>query len=380
MKRKLLYILIFMTALTVWAYGDYYGRYMKSNFDSVSVRLQDDAIAKQDILLALENEKIKETENIPVITAWKQVDDQNMECNELGTKASLSVIEFWGEVTEVMPIKLVKGSIAANGDETGCLIDENAAYRLFRTRDAVGRSLIYQGKSYCIRGIIKAGEGLLILPVTDDKSAFSNLEFVYSKKESGKKNVRDFMEENGLADDYTIVEGCFYARLIQVASGLPLWLLGFSLLYLLAREGRKRRIWLLQKKNQQTDGTKDEIKRPGIKKILKMTGVFIIYAITVLLYAGLIKNFTIPIPERYFPTRWSDFPFWTKQFKEIHEQVAALKYLAPATKDILMFQAIRRSLASSIITSALTIICILQMRKYYCFTWEMGKTDKPIQR
>lgn len=187
MKRKLLYILIFMTALTVWAYGDYYGRYMKSNFDSVSVRLQDDAIAKQDILLALENEKIKETENIPVITAWKQVDDQNMECNELGTKASLSVIEFWGEVTEVMPIKLVKGSIAANGDETGCLIDENAAYRLFRTRDAVGRSLIYQGKSYCIRGIIKAGEGLLILPVTDDKSAFSNLEFVYSKKESGKK-------------------------------------------------------------------------------------------------------------------------------------------------------------------------------------------------
>lgn len=378
-KRKLLYILISIVILAVWAHGYYYGQYVRCNFNSVSVRMHSsDMLTKQDILIALENEKIKGTEDTPVITAWKQADGQKLEYEELATAANLSVIEFWGDVTQVMPIKLVRGSIMTKEDETGCMIDENTAYRLFRTNDAVGRRLTYQGKSYCIRGVIKAREEVLIIPVTDDKNSYSNLEFVYSSKESGKKNVSDFMEENGLADDYTIVEGCFYAQLLQLASGLPLWLLGLFLLYQFVITGKKFRVWFSQRINQRKYNTKKRKKSmmcPEIKNLLEKTGLFFIFAITVLLFTRLMSGFIFPIPERYIPTRWSDFSFWIKLVKEMRKQLAALEYLAPATKDILLFHAVKRCVVSSLITSALTVIFMTRIRADAKYSAVCGMID-----
>jgi len=316
-------------------------------------------LTKEDILIALENEKIKGTKDIPAITAWKRVDDQKFECRELATTANLAVMEFWGDVTQVMPVKLLRGSIITKEDETGCMIDENAAYRLFRTKDAVGRRLTYRDKSYRIRGVIHAGEDVIILPVTDDKNSFSNLEFVYSKKESGKKNVNEFMEENGLTKDYTIVEGCFYARLLQIASGLPLWLFSMALLYMLVKVSREEMFAFLQNASHNTVKGKQKekiMKCLNIKGLLEKAGILAIFVIAAVLFARMAAVFITPVPDRYIPTRWSDFSFWANEIKKIRKQRIALEYLAPATRDILLFKAVRRCIASGLITSVLIII------------------------
>jgi|GEM_PF-1800054 len=358
-KRKFLHTLMAAVILTVWAYGFYCGQYVKSYFNSVSVRMHNDMLTKEDILIALENEKIKGTKDIPAITAWKRVDDQKFECRELATTANLAVMEFWGDVTQVMPVKLLRGSIITKEDETGCMIDENAAYRLFRTKDAVGRRLTYRDKSYRIRGVIHAGEDVKILPVTDDKNSFSNLEFVYSKKESGKKNVNEFMEENGLTKDYTIVEGCFYARLLQIASGLPLWLFSMALLYMLVKVSREEMFAFLQNASHNTVKGKQKekiMKCLNIKGLLEKAGILAIFVIAAVLFARMAAVFITPVPDRYIPTRWSDFSFWANEIKKIRKQRIALEYLAPATRDILLFKAVRRCIASGLITSVLIII------------------------
>lgn len=365
LKSRLLYIFISVALLIVWSYGYYYGQYAKSHFNAVSVRMREAAVTWHDIQIALENEEIKGKSDIPVITVWEKSDEKRFECQELATTANLPVIEFLGDVTQVMPFKLVSGSIITPADESGCLIEENAAYRLFRTKYAVGRRIDYESKSYIIRGIIKAKEELVIIPVIDEKNAYSNLEFVFGNKESGKQNVEAFMKENGFSDDYTVVEGCFYAGLIQIIPGLPLWILCFYLLYKLMKEGKEISGYLVKeiKLKLKIKEIKKSVKRTlNINKLLESVGVFAAFIITVILFIRLTTEFVMPVPERYIPTRWSDFAFWTKQFKEAGKQILALEYLPPVTKDILLFQAIRRCITSGIITSVLTLVMIIQRR------------------
>lgn len=362
MKRKLLYLLLSLAVLTIWGYGNYYGQYAKSNFSSVSVRMQEASITKQDILTALVNEEIKGTKDIPEVTAWKQLEDLSFEYPELATTASLSVIEFWGDMTQIMPIKLVIGSIMTSEDDTGCIIDENAAYRLFRTREAVGRVLTYQSQSYCIRGVIQAKEEVVILPITVDENHYSNLELVYDNKESGKQYVLDFMQLNGLGEDYAIVEGCYYAKLIQMSSILPLWVLGIFLLYKLFSEGRKMRMGSLQKQTQKLEDIKIQKESLMIylkrKRLLDKIVFSIIFTFTVFLLLRLMTEFMIVLPERCIPTRWSDFSFYTKRFNEFREQLLTMKYISPVTKNILMFQAIKRCAIFNLIASVATMILV----------------------
>lgn len=372
-KSKLLCVILSLAVLVIWGYGYYYGQYVRSNYNSVSVRMQETTVTKQDIITALDNEHIKGTEDIPVITAWKQVDEQDFECPELATTAKLSVIEFWGDAAQVMPITLVKGNMITSEDQTGCMLDENTAYRLFRTRGVIGRTLTYQNKSYCIRSIMKAKEEVLILPITDDSNTYSNLEFVYDNKEEGEQYVRAFLQQNGLGDNYTIVEGCFYARLIPMTLAFPLWLLGFFLLSQLVGKGRIR-IEQLQMSKRKIEGEGVQKKIPvrflRIKKLLGNIGVSLILVIAVLLFLRLMTKFMLPIPERYIPTKWSDFSFWVKRWEELREQLHALEYLSPVTKDIILFQAIWRCALFSLITSALALILMTLRRVIFNATGE----------
>ncbi len=340
MKRKLLYLLLSFAVLMVWGCGIYYGQYIKLNYTSVSVRMSEASVTKQDILTALEYEAIKGTKDIPLITAWIQIDNQRFEYPELATSVNLSVIEFWGDINQIMPLQLLTGSIITPEDNTGCVIDENAAYQLFRTKDAVGRYITYQDQSYCIRGVVRTKEKVVIIPVPEAENTYSNLEFVYANKERGEQNAQDFMQQNTQVEDYTIVEGCFYARLIQMLSVLPPWLLGFAILYQLAKECWKRR-----------------------RQRKQVAFLMISFCIVLLLLSWMIE-FRIALPERWIPTRWSDFTFWMERWQELVKQLEKLEYLEPVTKDILLFQALRRCATFHIITLVAAVILVTHRKVF----------------
>jgi hypothetical protein len=255
-------------------------------------------------------------------------------------------------MNQIMPIQLVRGSMITSEDDNGCMIDENAAYRLFRTRDAVGRYLTYQDQSYCIRGVIHAKQEVIIIPVPEEDNAYSNLELVYTNKERGEQYVRDFMQQNALGDDYTIVEGCYYGQLIQMLTGLPSWLLGFSILYQLVREGWKRGLQF-----------QTEIQWRG-RRFLKAI-IFMIFILGVLFLLGWITEFRIVFPERWIPTRWSDFSFWIERWQEASKQQEELEYLVPVTKDILLFQALRRCIASSLVTLVAAVVLVTHRKVFF---------------
>jgi hypothetical protein len=342
-KQKIGFLIILSLAVfIIWGSGIYYGQYIKENYQSVSIRMKSDEVTKHMLLRALENEKEKGAKEIPGITAWNRLEDQVIENQELYTKSKVHLIEVYGDVKQVYPIELTSGSIPASDDYQGCLIDDNSAYELFHTSDAVGNFLTYQNKRYCIRGIIISQDSLCIFPVYEDNKTYSNLELVYEDKENGKKLAEEFMLQNSLGSSYTCIEGCFYANLLRILYRAPAWFLGFVLLVRILRFLWYRRSLPLQ--------------------VLALVLLFIVVW-TALRW---LMEFQLYIPERLIPTKWSDFTFWTEKYRSFQNQRREITYLMPNPKDVILIQYVRRCINYSLIALAGMIAFVIHQKLIIC--------------
>jgi hypothetical protein len=342
-KKKIGFlILLSLAVFVIWGSGIYYGQYINENYQSVSIRMKKDEVTKHVLIRAMENEMEKGTKDIPEITAWDRQEEAVIENQELYTKSKVHLIEVYGDIKQVYPMELTSGSIPAADDYRGCLIDENSAYELFHTSDAVGAFLSYQNKRYCIRGIVKSPDSLCIFQVLEENKAYSNLELVYEDKENGKKLAGEFMLQNGLSSSYTIIEGCFYAKLLELFYLVPAWFLGFALLIRFLKSLWKRRNLPLQ----------------VLALILLLAVVW-----TALRW---LMEFQLYIPERLIPTKWSDFTFWTEKYSAFQSQRREIAFLTPNPKDVILIQSARRCINYSLIALAGMITFVIHQKIILC--------------
>ncbi|HEX3077005.1 MAG TPA: ABC transporter permease, partial [Lachnospiraceae bacterium] len=159
-RKNIQYALLLLCILIFWGYGIYYGQFIEENYQSVSIRIHGEGVTSRIIERALENEVMKNAKDIPAVTAWNCLAEQQVENAVLSTTAKTRLLEVCGDMKQVYPKELVNGVIPVKGDSNGCLIDKNTAYEIFRTSEVIGNILTYQEKEYYIRGIIDAQEGL----------------------------------------------------------------------------------------------------------------------------------------------------------------------------------------------------------------------------
>lgn len=333
-KKKIFYILLSLTALLIWGSGIYYGQYINDYYQSVGVRIKDDKVTKKVILRALENESKKGTKKIPLVTAWNRIEGEVIGNRELSTNTSINLIEVYGDIKQVYPMELMEGSLLNPDDYEGCVIDETVAYQLFRTREVVGNFITYMNKQYYIRGIIKSMEPVFFIQIIDDEKAYSNLELVYKDKENGELLAIDFIMQNELASSYTVVEGCFYGKLLELFTRLPAWCIGFYLLIQIVKSMWKRRTLPLQ--------------------VLSLL-ICLIIAWFVLKW---LMELHIYVPERLIPTKWSNFSFWIKKYTTFRNKMEQIAYLKPVPKDMILLRYITRSIRYTLISIVGMIVFI----------------------
>jgi len=324
----------------IWGSGIYYGQYIEENYQSVSVRMKGVTVAKQVLLRALENEEKKGTADIPSITAWNRSEKQTLKNEELATKASARIIEVYGDMKQVYPMTLTEGTLPYSEDYEGCVIDENSAYELFRTSSATGNFITYQNKKYCIRGVIKAEEPMMLIHIYQGNNTYSNLELEYEDKENGGQLAENFISQNSLADtaSYTLIEGSFYARTLKLFYRIPAWFLGFYMLYRLMKCIWKRRTLPLQ------------------------VVILLLVFMSVWLVLQWLMEFQFYIPERLIPTRWSNFTFWIEKFTAFRNQLKQITYLTPVPKDVILINCVRRCICYVSVTFTCMVVFVMHRK------------------
>lgn len=333
-KRIWFFLLLFIMVFVLWGNAVYYGQYIKEHYQSVGVRIKGPGVTERVLIQAVENERQKRNQELQKVSAWNRLEDQRLEYEELGTDSIVQLLEVYGDMREAYPVELISGSLPSADDYQGCLIDKNTAYELYRTVNAVGNLLTYQGKQYCVRGIVQSSETVCLIEIQEEEKTFSNLELCFTDKENGGALAADFMRQYGLTGSYTVIDGYLYTRLLELAYLLPAWLLGFCLLYDLLAALWKRRMLPCQ----------------VLALVLLLVGLWPLLC--------WLMEFDFYIPQQLIPTKWSDFSFWSRKLYSIQEWRKEIAYLVPNYKDVLL-QQYSRNCITYIIAATLGIIDLI---------------------
>lgn len=336
-KRGLFYILLSLAVFLIWGIGIYDSQYLKQFYPSVSVRMEKEKVTKKALIHAMQNEKEKKNYDIPLVAAWNRKKNQSIVNQKIGTKSKAALIEVYGDMKQVYPMEFIYGSTVNPEDFEGCLVDKTLAYQLFRTTDAVGNFIQVQNKQYCIRGVIRSEESVCMIQCYEENKAYSNLELVYQNTENGEMKTKDFMLQNMLCEKYTIIDGVFYGELLEGVCQLPAWFLVIYIMYQIIKQIWKRRSIPLQ----------------VLLLCFALVGSWFLLS--------WLTDFKVHIPKQWIPTRWSDFDFWRRRYKEFHQQLKELEYILPIPKDIIFLRYARQC----ILCSLTTLIGILSYLWYH---------------
>lgn len=331
MRKKLLLILLSLAALMIWGSGIHYGQYIKEYYQSVSIRLKQDGITAEELITGLQYEEIKNTGNTPSISAWNGLEEQIITSTELGHSYQSWLIEVYGDIGHVFPLKLMAGNLLTPNDYEGCILDEETAYQLFGTINPIGNSITYKDNLYYIRGIIKSPKPVFFLMIENRNHRYYNIELVYEKngskkQENGQELANSFLLQNNLATSYTMIDGPFYSELLEILSNIPAWFLGFYMLYSMLQILWERRTLPLQ-------------------MLILLSGFLVLR-----MFLKWLLDFQISIPERLIPTKWSDFSFWSEKYRELREQIDSIAYLSPTIKDNIFISYARRCVNDTLIS------------------------------
>lgn len=334
-RKKFKIMIMFILILISWGCSVYLERFAMQNYSGVSVRLEGEGVLQGELENAVKQEQSKEDsgdEASVQVTAWSRGSRITIKNTNLNTSAQTRVIQVYGSMAKVCPMKLLYGNFCYEEDMQGCVIDEKTAYDLFRNKNVVGNSITYNSKQYIIRGVVKSKEQMVLILDNKKNTSFSNLELLFSDMENQEESAKNFITNYQLSSGYmTIVEGNFYAKLLHNTVLLPAIVIWGYFLILAGSQAFKRRTIPLQ--------------------CIFYLSLFLF--ISILLFNN--KQLQFYYPDRLIPTRWSDFNFWGRVFTEWKNKLYDFSYLLPLPKDKIL----KNTIILCNLMSALTIVQLL---------------------
>ncbi len=325
MRRRVAAALLLLAAAVVWAYAFLQTRTLLDAYPGVSVRMADAKVTAEQLGDILPSDA---DDGLTLTAAWTWGTPAAAAAESLKTAATLRVAAVWGDMRRTEPMTLMSGSLPAEEDWDGCLLDAQSAQALFRSVDPVGAKLTVNGRVYTVRGVAKTYTPVLFVRSAD--ATYENLEFAVRDVSTGQADVKAFLYRHALAADYAVVQSGLYARILRGLVWLPVSLLLFAaavrtLRYALPRRGRRLPVLLL----------------------LLLSAALLAAA------GGLLVWNTAYWPQAFLPTKAADFRFWRTLADGWRAAWKALCLTAPLPGDILFFRGMRASLCSTAAAAAL---------------------------
>lgn len=284
--------------------------------------------------LAHMREREKRTEVSLDFTAWKQINYENLESLELGKTVFVDAIAFSGQPEMIFP---QAGGLSPQ-DLRGCIIDKQTSYQLFGDDNALGGTIVYDGREYFVRNIISAPKGLfLFVPPEEKEIAFDRISLSTAGLPFSQRGIEEFSYRHGISVNFSISNGV-YQGMGKLFAFLPPAAIFATLLF-------RMFFWIKKKRDY---------------PVLMGIGLLIMtFIIAMLLW---ITDFHWSLPESFIPTRWSDFEFWGKLWSQWMQHTKQFIFMEKCQTE--------RYLLSFVITSMLYgivsfLIFLLWIRKLH---------------
>ena len=365
-KNKSAYMKIaLLILLFAICYGRSYLAYTKlqRNFDCISVRIQDQAVTKKQLIRAQELMKEQEESHIPEIAAYSITEHTSIGEPALERTTEVNLYQVYGQMKLVTPSECMAGNFPVTEDYDGCVIDADSAYQLFGSKDVMDHIITMnqeipatmkdsteaQGvdqaqtqpkviqKKYIVRGVIQSEMPIMMIQAREEATKFWDLEFDYGNLKQGREYASQFMSSYGLSGKYVIIEGNFIGDVIGNILVLPVFIL-FLIVFVaeVKKIGKIKRIQMEEIQSRHYRMKKDWM-RCFVSIITKsLIPLFkIAIGLVILIYAW--KAFGI-FPLRYLPSKWSDFDQYVRFADQIKERLNDLSYVAPTRREVLFKQ------------------------------------------
>ena len=277
--------------------------------ENLHVRLKEPAFTMESINAGLDN-SLKNGGEVADAAIWNEAESQTV-TGVLNRPGVFCVLTVYGNPALFYNASFVTGTYPLRGDEIGCALDEQAAYLLFGSPDAVGNTIHYEGSAYLVRGVFSGMDGVIVVQ-SDEKSArtFQAAAFRVGQNANGKEAVSTFLYGSLGAGD-VIVDLPFVATLIKTLSLLPAFVM-IVLLFIRIMSDAYR------------------LRKTPLYSLLATAAAVLCTAL--LLYGA---DIPFAIPERFIPTKWSDFAFWSRLIAQAKEGVGEIRSLPPLFGDLL---------------------------------------------
>lgn len=297
--------------------GMYCRNFIKSNLSSVSARYQAASVPVKDILKLNENFENNPYFNLPDITLWNLNNYETVFNKMTNITSKTNVIEVFGDMSQVMPMKFIQGNYIYSFDPKGCVLDTQTAYNLFGTTDVMGNIVVWDEKEYIVRGVIRAKEEMMLIQISEEGHLYQNVEAVYGEGEDSDspddqgKLFEELLAQGGLPRPDAVIDGDVISKLLGLIYLLPIWIVIIHMGFYCVK-----RVY--------------HIKKPIIYDM-----AFSIAVVLILILLIRITDFGIYIPAQFIPTKWSDFDFYIDKHKEISDTLNRINSVKLMPKDML---------------------------------------------
>lgn len=275
-------------------------------------------------------EALQEDDTSAAVAAWREEKEQWITGSETQGTVQASVIMVSGDPSLLSP--LFAG--LDKSDTDGCLLDEETAYKLFGSVRVTGKQVVIGERSYCVRGILKAWEKVAVTleaPQTAADTIMGNtaMQTDGTTERGGRAQmgnegaaeatqkwqqlsvalpagtersvfVQTFCAKYGIAES-AYLDMALYANAAQLGSMLlPLSVCIAAACALFRAAAKEKGKWF-------------------VRAVWMLGGLGLVFLTLLFLKSRL------AISADAFPTKWSDFAFWTEKKEAFLQQIEALR-------------------------------------------------------
>lgn len=324
-------ILCFGLGLFCWLYALRLASDWERLAGTASLRFQGELLTASQVESALEDDELAYN-----FAAWRELASQTISEKEWERETQAIILEAAGDISLMLPRPLIAGAYPSSAGTAA--IDSLTAYALWGDPSGgLGSTILYDGKDYLITGIFDYPEKAVVIqsPLAEDTS-FPFVELAVTSASSAQQQAERFISGSGFPSAAVTTSRSSQVALYRAAATLPAWIPCLALLF--------STISLL------------EIKARWIRWTARGAGIFL---------TAKLLGFSLPIPDSFIPTQWSDFSFWSALAESLSRQALLQRTLPSPLIDMVMESLYADRIAgAAVIAAAAFMTAILLARQY----------------
>lgn len=298
----------------------------------MSVRRIEGIMSAEEVEQALEKGK-----DTLYITGWNRIPEAVIENGDYERKIKTELLEVWGDMAAILPAPLVYGNYVVKEDKTGCIISEDTAYKLFGSKSVVGCRIVFEGKQYIVRGVLKMKIPVMMIQ-KEREEKFPYLEIYHQDPFYPASKIKSFLGGLNILNYDSFIEGNFYAGAVKIFMVMPMGFLLSSAVFLMWKN--KERVLRIP---------------VWVKK-------------AVLIFAALcgccfLLKLGVQFSEDYLPAKVSDFSFWITKWNEICQEYHRIKGFPTLYPETEIIEGLRNCIITSVSSSLILVFVFLDKSK-----------------